>query len=42
MRGETNGDVSLIAAIGADASRDRIRAALEMEGVAYETRALAL
>ena len=36
MRGETNGDVSLVAAIGADASRDRIRAALEMEGVALD------
>ena len=36
VRGETNGDVSLVAAIGADASRDRIRAALEMEGVALD------
>jgi len=36
VRGETNGDVSLVAAIGADASRDRIGAALEMEGVALD------
>ena len=39
MRGETNGDVSLVAAIGADASRDRIRA-FPRDGKAspYETR----
>ena len=36
VRGETNGDVSLVEAIGADASRDRIRAAVEMEGVALD------
>ena len=42
MRGETNGDVSLVAAIGADASRDRIRAALEMEGVALRNACAAL
>ena len=36
VRGETNGDVSLVEAIGADASRDRMRAAVEMEGVALE------